>query len=257
MKAWLLVACLAAAACVQATPAVLPTPPQAIAAHAGSTIQSASDVADPVFGIHARAIGLERVVRLRQWQRKAGGYEQVWSSDRIGAEGMDAAHANPAEFPINGQRWWAKDAKVDGLPLTAAVLTAVESAADAQGGWAMLKPDPSQLPPNLAATFQPDGDALSTSQDPAHPQIGDVQVQWRMIASAPMPTGAVLIDGHWDMPASGAPAASASAASSPAQASPAAHEQITGGLGILSIAALIVLAFVVLLTIGIVGRRRR
>ncbi|MBS0192948.1 MAG: hypothetical protein JSR34_01725 [Proteobacteria bacterium] len=186
-------------------------------AHAPGTIVAGGDVVDPAFGIHARAIGLERGVQMRQWQPDAqapGGYAQVWSATRIDPKGLDAAHANPARFPLDGQRWWNDAARLDGKPVAPEVLTVVQAQADAQQTWIALKPDPSNLPTNLAVTFQPDGDALTTSQDPAHPQVGDVRVQWRILASAAAPDGVHLVDGRWNMPEAGVVAT----ASSPAQA---------------------------------------
>jgi len=81
--------------------------------------------------------------------------------------------------------------------------------------WSPLKPDLTQLPTNLAVSFQPDGDWLSTSQDPAHPQVGDVRVHWRAIEHAPAPAGTMLVAGRWEMPARAATAAASTVVPSP------------------------------------------
>lgn len=224
MKALLFAAWLAGAATAAdvASPPPIASASQPVASDSQAPasgqplIQSSSDVSDPMFGVHGKAVGLERVVQVLQWHPNAaapGGYDQVWSPERIGPQGLDAAHANPSDFPINGQRWWSPDVALDGHPVAAEVLTALAAEVDAAQGWSPLKPDLSQMPPNLAVTFQPDGDGVSTSQDPAHPQVGDVRVQWRVIAQAPLPAAARLVDGHWVMPAPGAVASASPEAS--------------------------------------------
>ncbi|HEY2345929.1 MAG TPA: TMEM43 family protein [Xanthomonadaceae bacterium] len=223
----LLLACAGALHAQPASPTPSPSPTGAAASPRGVSvphapadeehrIRSSSDTADPMFGIRARAVGLERIVHVLQWHPNAGapsGYDQEWASERIGPEGLDSAHANPTEFPINGQRWWSQDATLDGHPLSTGVLTALEADADARKTWWTIKPDPSQLPPNLAVTFQPDGMLLTTSQDNAHPQVGDVRVQWRVIADAPAPAGLRLVGGRWEMPDKSAVAAASPTAS--------------------------------------------
>lgn len=187
------------------------TPPAVVAqTHSQGQIESAATVADPDFGVHAKALGLERRVEMLQWRKldlpAPPHYEQAWVAGRVDAHGFDAAHRNPGELPFNGARWWSADAKLDGHPVSANVLAALDA-------WKPLKPDLSQLPTNLAVSFQPDGDWLSTSQDPAHPQIGDVRVRWHTIEHASAPTGTVLIAGRWELPAKSATTATPAAVS--------------------------------------------
>ena len=175
-------------------------------------VESAAAVADPMFGVHAKVIGLERSVEMLQWRKvdfpTPPHYEQAWTAERIDSSGFDAAHRNPGELPFNGERWWTAEPKLDGHPVSADVLAALDA-------WSPLKPDLAQLPTNLAVSFQPDGDWLSTSQDPAHPEVGDVRVRWRVIEHAPAPAGAMLVAGRWEMPAKATTAASSAAAPSP------------------------------------------
>jgi hypothetical protein len=121
-------------------------------------------------------------------------YEQAWTAERVDSNGFDAAHRNPGDLPFNGERWWTAEPKLDGHPVSTDVLAALDA-------WTPLKPDLTQLPTNLAVSFQPDGDWLSTSQDPAHPQVGDVRVHWRVIEHAPAPAGTMLVAGRWELPA--------------------------------------------------------
>ncbi|HTA66314.1 MAG TPA: TMEM43 family protein [Xanthomonadaceae bacterium] len=159
-------------------------------------IESTAEVADPIFLIHARVLGLERSVEMLQWRRfdtPASHYETTWSAGHIDSSAFDATHRNPADFPFNGERWWTADASLDGHPVSAGVLGVVDA-------WTAFKPDLSQLPTNLAVSFQPDGEWLSTSQDPVHPQVGDVRVRWQAMPSAAAPAGVRLVDGKWEMP---------------------------------------------------------
>ena len=187
------------------------TPPPALQTPQGQ-VESAAAVADPVFGVHAKALGLERGVEMLQWRKvdfpAPPHYEQAWTAERIDSSGFDAAHRNPGDLPFNGERWWTTEPKLDGHPVSTDVLAALDA-------WSPLKPDLTQLPTNLAVSFQPDGDWLSTSQDPAHPQVGDVRVHWRVIEHAPAPAGAMLVAGRWELPAKTTTAATSAAASSP------------------------------------------
>jgi len=161
-------------------------------------IESAVAVADPMFHVRANVLGLERGVEMLQWRKvespEPSHYEQAWTAEHIDSSAFDAAHRNPNDLPFNGERWWTPAPKLDGRPVTPDVLAALDA-------WTPLKPDLSQLPTNLAVSFQPDGDWLSTSQDPAHPAIGDVRVHWRAIEHASAPTGTVLVAGRWELPA--------------------------------------------------------
>ena len=199
---------------VAASPAAVPP------AHPQGQIESTASVADPTFGIHARVLGLERGVEMLQWRKidfpLPPHYEQAWTAERVDASGFDAAHRNPGDLPFNGERWWTTDPRLDGQPVSPDVLAAL-------GAWTALKPDLAQLPTNLAVSFQPDGDWLSTSQDPAHPQVGDVRVRWRAIERASAPVDVVLVAGRWEMH----PAKVAIAPQSPVRAGNAASSSGT------------------------------
>jgi hypothetical protein len=182
---------------VAATQPAAATSQPAAQAHPQGQIESAAAVTDPDFGIHVNALGLERRVEMLQWRKvnfpAPQHYEQAWVAGHVDASGYDAAHANPGDLPFNGARWWSVDPKLDGHPVSNDVLAALDA-------WTPLKPDLSQLPTNLAVSFQPDGDWLSTSQDPAHPLIGDVRVRWHVIEHASAPAGILFIGGRWELP---------------------------------------------------------
>ena len=200
LLALMLIAPVSAQAQTQTSMLANPAPSSAAQAHPQGQIESSVAVSDPMFHVSTKALGLDRGVEMLQWRKVESAaapphYEQAWTAERIDSSGFDAAHKNPNDLPFNGERWWSVDPKLDAHPVAADVLAALDS-------WSPLKPDLTQLPTNLAVSFQPDGDWLSTSQDPAHPQVGDVRVHWRVIAHAPAPAGAMLVAGRWEMRAS-------------------------------------------------------
>lgn len=194
-------ACLAAKtippAVLDQQPAIPATTNVATTAPQGE-IESTLPVADPIFGFNKRALALERRVEMLQWQRDAqGAYATQWSAAQIDSSAFDKQHANPAELPFNGERWWTRDARLDGQPVSPDLLAALN-------GWQPYAPDLRQLPINLAASFAfnnggPDGEWLTTSQDPKYPAVGDVRLRWQILERAAPPSGVVLQDGRWEL----------------------------------------------------------
>ncbi len=156
-------------------------------------------VRDPDFGVEAAAIALERRVEMYQWVEVAGGatprYALQWRAGLVdsGAFREPRGHANPSEFPIVGGRWQSPTVTLDGHPVDPAAFARSE-------GWRPLRPDPARLPPNMAVSFGPDGEGLTSAADPAAPQLGDVRLRWRMLPAPEAPTGLVLQGGRWVLP---------------------------------------------------------
>ena len=191
-----------------------------------------------------------------QWQRDAqGAYVTRWSAAQIDSSGFDKQHANPAELPFNGERWWTRDARLDGQPVSPDLLAALDA-------WQPYAPNLSQLPPNLAASFGfdhdglenggPDGGGrdgswLSSSQDPKHPAVGDVRLRWRILERASPPAGVALRDGRWDLAVTGVAATPKSALAPSAIANQTWIQRIFGAhLALLAIVG-VVLAILLLL----------
>ena len=99
--------------------------------HSKGQIESAADVADPTFRVHAAVLGLERGVEMLQWRKvdfpAPPHYEQAWTAERIDSTGFDAAHRNPGDLPFNGQRWWTIEPVLDGHPVSANVLAKLDA----------------------------------------------------------------------------------------------------------------------------------
>lgn len=156
---------------------------------------------DPDFRVETRGFGLDRQVEMLQWRREGTDYQQVWNSAPIDSDGFDEAHRNPGALPIGSERWWSTDATLGGRPMAPEVLRAL-------GQWQVFRPSFRRLPANLSATFQPDGDGLSSSENPLEPQIGDLRITWRELTLPPLSGKVELRDGVWQpLPAALIPAA--------------------------------------------------
>lgn len=154
-------------------------------------LRAGAELADPAFGVRARALGLERTVEMLQWQRRPdGGYATQWRDHPVPDDGHDPAHRNPSWPEFRSERWFNESAVLDGRSVDPALLAGL-------GGWEPLAIDHALLPANLAVVFQPDGEGLSSSADPGAPEVGDLRLRWRMLPEGPVHGRAVERDGRW------------------------------------------------------------
>ncbi len=166
------------------------------------TPQPDKSVRDPEFGVTARHLGLERRVEMYQWRKVGQGYAHAWSEHPLDSAGFAPGHDNPP-FPLQGKRWHAASISIDGKLLDDEVVQVL-------GEWHGFRPSFNALPGNLAATFQPLGDGLGSSENPLDPQVGDLRITWRELILPPLQDKLMLSDGRWHLVA--APAAVASVA---------------------------------------------
>ncbi|MHB8911657.1 MAG: TMEM43 family protein [Lysobacter sp.] len=145
---------------------------------------------DTEFGVGTRQFGLEREVEMYQWRASDDGYQTVWNSARIDSSQFAPGHENPPVVPLDSRRWWAEGSTLDGHPIDPKVLHGL-------GSWQRFRPDFSRLPANLAASFQPEGDGLGSSENPLAPQVGDVRVHWRELLLPSLVGKLELRDGVW------------------------------------------------------------
>lgn len=186
MRHAVVLATMLAASAAIARPAGPPTPaPQP----AGEPLPG-EPVRDREFGVSTRWFGLQRQVEMFQWRRTPQGYVAEWSAGLIDSDAFDPARRNPDEMPLSTRTWWAKDATLDGRPVDVEVLRTL-------GQWRTFRPGFSRLPANLAATFQPDGDGLSSAENPLRPEIGDLRITWRELHLPPLAGRVLLRDGVW------------------------------------------------------------
>jgi len=142
---------------------------------------------DGDFRVSSRQFGLEREVEMFQWRSGTRGYEGVWNGALIDSSSFPPEYRNPDRLPIGNRRWWAEDATLDGRPIDVEVLRAL-------GRWQEFRPDFKKLPLNLAASFQPEGNGLGTSENPLAPQVGDLRIRWRELLLDDV-TGQVQLQG--------------------------------------------------------------
>lgn len=152
---------------------------------------------DRDFGVGTRQFGLERVVEMYQWRAGDDGYQAVWNGARIDSSPFAPGHENPPAVPLDSRRWWAEDGTLDGHPLDPQILRVL-------GSWQRFRPNFSRLPANLAASFQPEGDGLGSSENPLAPQVGDLRVHWRELVLPTLTGKLELRAGVWQLTAQAA-----------------------------------------------------
>lgn len=145
---------------------------------------------DTEFGVGTRGVGLHRRVEMYQWRRAEGGYRKDWSERPVDSSGFDAAHRNPGAFPMQSRYWVAADVSLDGKPVHEDVLKQL-------GAWHDFRPGFTALPGNLSATFQPEGDGLSSTENPLDPQVGDLRITWREMRLPQLQGRVALEQGRW------------------------------------------------------------
>lgn len=154
----------------------------------------ATPARDAQFGVAVAAPALLRKVEMFQWnETRFGGvrnYVQDWYDHPIdsSAFGDPVGHANPGAFPINAVRFDSTGVTVGGFKLAPELVHMID-------GPEAYQPDLSQLPPNMAATFQARNGTLVTSDNAARPQIGDLRISWMKIAPADLTVFASDQDG--------------------------------------------------------------
>lgn len=194
-----------------------------------------STLRDTEFGVGTRQFGLQRRVEMYQWRRAGAGYAAAWAQEPVDSSGFDAAHANPGAFPVRTRYWIATRVLLDGKALDEDVLKET-------GTWRGFRPGFSALPGNLSATFQPEGDGLSSSENPLDPQVGDLRITWHEL-TLPSLAGKVALQGDTWVPAADAapdaPAAEAAAMAPPAAAVPQSPRRPWWlfGIGVLAVLA--------------------
>jgi hypothetical protein len=147
---------------------------------------------DPVFRVDGHPLGLERRVEMYQWVPAEGGYAKAWREQPVAiADQADDIHANPP-FPLQGERWTPHAIRVDGHPLAPEVVHAF-------GQWREFRPGFSNLPGNLSATFQPEGNGLGSAENPLDPQVGDLRIHWRELVLPPLGERIELRQGAWHL----------------------------------------------------------
>jgi len=157
---------------------------------------------DHEFGVSTRQLGLQRRVQMYQWLRKGGGYAPGWHDALVDSSDFDPRFANPDVFPLQTRYWIGQGITFEGKPLDENVLKVL-------GRWRQFRPGFTALPGNLSATFQPDGDGLSSSENPLDPQIGDLRVTWHELTLPALTDQVTMQNGVWVLAQAGSKRADA------------------------------------------------
>lgn len=205
--------------------------------------ETSQSLQDPDFRVVTRQFGLERRVEMYQWRRMGDTYARVWNDARIDSSEFAPSHQNP-QLPITGRRWRVEQVNMDGKPIAREVL-------DTLGEWRVFRPPFSRLPANLAATFQPEGDGLGSSENPLQPDIGDLRITWRELVLPPLAGRVRLRDGQWQL-------SDEAVATPPADLKQAIDISAATRLPLLRVLPwLLAVAVVLMVAVGWLGRRRK
>ena len=157
---------------------------------------------DSEFGLKTDTPLLVRHVEMFQWRELHFGsevsYELAWVDHLIDASGFaqPAGHTNPSSFPITKKKFEAGLVQIGGFRLSPELIRSLP-------GTAVVQPDLKSLPANLAASFGPYQNYLTTSSQPDSPRVGDLRVSWEKVSLQPL-TVFARIDGDKLVPAADA-----------------------------------------------------
>jgi len=132
---------------------------------------------DADFNQQAATAVLTRHVEMFQWRELRLGneitYEQDWVEQPVDSSrfAQPRGHANPGAFPIRGAQFVSGSVQLGGYTLSRALVRALP-------GNVSLPLNEKAVPANFAATFSGYDNALVTSDQPGHPQVGDLRVSW-------------------------------------------------------------------------------
>lgn len=158
---------------------------------------------DTQFNVQANTSKLLRKVEMFQWHEvRVGGrvlYDQDWVDHTVDSATFahTRGHTNPGTMPFPGARFMASDVRLGGYRLAAPIVRALPP---------VMHPVAvklSQLPPNLAASFQDNDGVLTTAAPGDMPRLGDLRVSWHAVDVKPV-TVIARIDGDRLVPASSA-----------------------------------------------------
>lgn len=123
---------------------------------------------------------LIRVVEMFEWRElhitSDVSYQLDWVDHPLDSTHFEQPdrHINPASFPLAGREFDAPHVQMGDFELSPELVHALPSLVP-------VKPDTKSLPPNLAASFSPFENYLTTSAQPGSPRLGDVRVSWQQV----------------------------------------------------------------------------
>jgi hypothetical protein len=164
--------------------------------HLAGMATTTATVKDPVFGLSAQAIHLQRTAEMYQWQEKKeekteknlGGstdtkttytYEKTWAKQHIPSSGFKhpEGHQNPERMPYGSERFTAQPVTLGAYQLSAPLVNQMRGAEPLAFPQELL----AALPAALQGKARLTADGLYLGNDPAQPQIGDLRLSFSTV----------------------------------------------------------------------------
>jgi hypothetical protein len=164
--------------------------------HTSGQLAVDASLRDPVFGVEANGLLLEREVEMYQWQeesrsreeKKVGGgsetittyeYKKVWSSRPIDSSSFrhPEGRVNPGSFPYGSEQLWADQVTLGELGLASTFVSSLAQKERIPLASDLLEGAPDE---SVRTTFQVVGGELYRGQSPSAPQIGDLRVRFHV-----------------------------------------------------------------------------
>lgn len=142
---------------------------------------------DTQLDVSADAVMLLRYTDMLQWRERCSGdactYQKVWSPQPIDSSRFreKEGHKNPPRLPLTIARYASRDVRLGAFHVDAYTLGNYRSPAGLKVQPLPYRVSSAQLPTNLKISFRDNGGTLYAGKDPAHPEIGDMRVIYRVI----------------------------------------------------------------------------
>jgi hypothetical protein len=162
--------------------------------HATGVTSVAETLRDPLFGVAAQGLLLEREVEMFQWreqsttreEKKLGGatettttydYRTEWSAHPVDSSRfkVQEGHENPGRFPFGSEQLWAERVTLGGLLLESGFVRGLARKERLELGEEHLAAIPEEP---LRASVRLEGGGLYRGADPASPRVGDLRVRF-------------------------------------------------------------------------------
>lgn len=141
---------------------------------------------DTQFNVQANTSQLLRKVEMFQWHEvRVGGkahYDQDWVDHALDSNAFSQprGHTNPGVMPFPGAQFVATDVRLGGYHLAPRIVRALPPIMHA------VPVKLTQLPSNLAASFQDNDGVLTTATAGQLPHLGDLRVSWQAVELKPV-----------------------------------------------------------------------
>lgn len=162
--------------------------------HMTGKADTTATLTDPVFGVSANALKLDRIVEMYQWKetshtetkKKLGGgkkkvttytYDKIWSKNTIhsGRFKKQDGHQNPGSMPYKSLEQVADNVTFGAFKLPLSLVSKINR-------FESLLVEPNMpLPESLKDTVKPNDGGYYIGESPASPQVGDVRVRFRIV----------------------------------------------------------------------------